>query len=131
MRARYRGGGAFSNFNWCRILARLKVKIGILPTVEFFWSRVFWGMNKSDVQDKAQDLLDKAKETAQDLKAQIQDKAKDLQKTAQQWQRKAVKSSRQAAQATDEFVHENPWTVIASVAVGCFAIGFLLGRRRD
>ena len=88
-------------------------------------------MNKSDVKDKAQDLQDQAEDTAQDLKSRVQDTAKNLQKTAQQWQKQAVKTSRRAAQATDEYVHDNPWTVITSVAIGCFALGFLLGRDRD
>ena len=38
---------------------------------------------------------------------------------------------RRAAQATDEYVHDHAWIMIASVAVTCFAVGFLLGRTRD
>ena len=70
-------------------------------------------------------------DTMQDLSSKVQDKAKEFQKTAQQWQRKAVKTSQQAAKATDEYVHENPWAIIGSVALGCFLVGFVLGRSRD
>ena len=42
-----------------------------------------------------------------------------------------IAKSKAAAQATDEYVHENPWPVIGSVALGFFALGFLLGRSRE
>src|SRR6266853_706499 len=31
----------------------------------------------------------------------------------------------------DGYVHENPWITAAGVAIICFTIGFLLGRRRE
>ena len=88
-------------------------------------------MNKSDVQDKAQDWKEKAADTVQDLKSKAQDKARDLQQTAKQWQQKAVESSRRAAEATDEYVHENTWSVLVTVGLSCLIVGILIGRSRD
>ena len=88
-------------------------------------------MNKTDVQDKVQELKEKGENFAQDLREKMQDKAKEIQKTAQQWQRQAARTTKRAARATDEYVHDNAWTVVASVAIGFFTIGFLLGRSRD
>jgi ElaB/YqjD/DUF883 family membrane-anchored ribosome-binding protein len=85
----------------------------------------------NDIKDKAQQWQGDAENAAQDLRSKVQEKARDLQEAAQEWQRRAVESSRKAAKAADEYVHENPWPVIGSVALGFFALGFLLGRSRD
>ena len=58
-------------------------------------------------------------------------KLKNFQEAAKEWQDRATESTHRAAKATDEYVHENPWTVIASVGAACFLIGFLVGRSRD
>jgi ElaB/YqjD/DUF883 family membrane-anchored ribosome-binding protein len=68
---------------------------------------------------------------AQNLGSKVQAKARQFQETAQEWQRRATESTRRAALAADEYVHDNPWPVIGSVALGFFALGFLLGRSRD
>jgi ElaB/YqjD/DUF883 family membrane-anchored ribosome-binding protein len=88
-------------------------------------------MNKTDVQDKAQDWKEKATDTVQDLKSKAQDKARDLQQTARQWQQKAVESSRRAAEVTDDYVHENTWSVLVTVGLSCLILGILIGRGRD
>ena len=88
-------------------------------------------MNKNDIQDKAQDWQGDAEEAVQSLRSKAQDKARELQETAQEWQRRATEAARKAASAADDYVHENPWAVIAPVAIGFFALGFLLGRNRD
>jgi len=48
-----------------------------------------------------------------------------------QWRRRTIEFTRKAADAADGYVHENPWTTAACVAIGCFALGFLLGQRID
>jgi ElaB/YqjD/DUF883 family membrane-anchored ribosome-binding protein len=40
-----------------------------------------------------------------------------------------VESTRAAAQVTDKYVHENPWTVVGVGAGLGFLIGYLIGRR--
>lgn len=88
-------------------------------------------MNKSDVQDKAQEWKEKATETVQELKSKAQDKARDLQQSAKQWQQKAIDTSRRAAQATDEYVHENTWSALVTVGLSCLILGILIGRSGD
>ena len=88
-------------------------------------------MNKNDIQDKAQEWQGDAEEAAQGIRSKVQEKARAFQETAQEWQRRATESTRKAAEAADAYVHENPWPVIGSVALGYFALGFLLGRSRD
>ena len=53
------------------------------------------------------------------------------EEAGQAWPRRTVEATRRAARVTDNYVHENPWMIIASVAVTCFAVGFILGRSRD
>ncbi len=60
-----------------------------------------------------------------------QHKAEDVQEQISNWQAKATRAAREFGKTADEYVHENPWMVIATVAViGC-AIGYLLSSRRD
>ena len=88
-------------------------------------------MDKNDLKDKTQEWQGDAREAAQDLRSKAQNKAREFQEKAQEWQRRASETARNAASAADDYVHENPWTVIAPVAIGFFALGFLLGRSRD
>jgi ElaB/YqjD/DUF883 family membrane-anchored ribosome-binding protein len=88
-------------------------------------------MENNQLQDKTQDWQGEAQEAAQDLRSKAATKISDLQETAQEWGRRATETSRKAAKATDDYVHENPWTAIASVAVASVLLGFLLGRSRD
>src|SRR5262245_7796605 len=44
-------------------------------------------------------------------------------------QESVADSSRKIAHTTDEWVHDNPWKVIAIVAVTSLVLGVLLGRR--
>jgi ElaB/YqjD/DUF883 family membrane-anchored ribosome-binding protein len=88
-------------------------------------------MKTNEIQDKAQEWQGEAKDAARNLQSKLKDKAADLQEAAQEWQQRAAEATRKAARATDEYVHENPWPVVASVAVGCLVLGFLLGRSRD
>jgi uncharacterized membrane protein len=48
-----------------------------------------------------------------------------------EWRRRTVELTRKAADATDGYVRENPWITAACVAIGCFTLGFLLGRSRN
>jgi ElaB/YqjD/DUF883 family membrane-anchored ribosome-binding protein len=88
-------------------------------------------MNKSDIQDKTQEWKDKAEGKAEELRTKVQDKAREFSETAREWQERARESTRRAARLTDEYVHENAWSVLASVALGCLIIGILIGRNSD
>jgi uncharacterized membrane protein len=48
-----------------------------------------------------------------------------------QWRERTVEFTRKAADATNEYVHENPWVIVAGMAIIGFTLGLLLGRGRD
>jgi uncharacterized membrane protein len=48
-----------------------------------------------------------------------------------QWQQRTVEFTRKAADTANEYIHENPWVIVAGMAVIGFTLGFLLGRRRE
>ena len=88
-------------------------------------------MNKTDVQDKAQEWKEQAEGTAQQVRSKVKEKARDLRDTAKEWQERAAEGTRRAVQVTDQYVHENTWSVLASVALGCLILGILIGRSSD
>jgi len=88
-------------------------------------------MNTDNLTGKGQDFQDNTREAAQNVRSKFQEKAQALQDTAQEWHRRASDTTRKAARTTDAYVRDNPWTVLAWVAVGCLAVGVLLGRSRD
>jgi len=45
--------------------------------------------------------------------------------------RKVTEAARTAANATDEYVHHNPWQAVGIAAVAGATLGFLLGTRRS
>jgi len=47
------------------------------------------------------------------------------------WRERTAEFTRKAADAANVYVHENAWVTAACVAIVCFSLGFLLGRRRD
>lgn len=84
-------------------------------------------MNAKEAQDKSFQAQQEIEEGIEQGGAAIADKARKFKDTAQQWSRQATDSSRRAAQATDEYVRQNPWGAIACVALGCFTLGYMLG----
>jgi ElaB/YqjD/DUF883 family membrane-anchored ribosome-binding protein len=70
-------------------------------------------------------------ELNQEISPGLTDRLKNFQQAAAEWQKRAAETTRKAAQATNGYVHENPWTVIGSVAAVCFCLGLLVGRRRE
>ena len=77
-------------------------------------------METKHIREKSQEWQEQADKTVQGVREK-----------AQEWQRKATENARRAAQAADGYVHENPWTVIASVAFASLLLGFFLARSRD
>ena len=85
------------------------------------------GDTTQEQQNQGQNMTSKVQDKAKEW----QESAKEWQQKAQEWQRRATDSARRAMEATDDYVHENPWPVIGSVALSCFVLGFVLGRSRD
>jgi ElaB/YqjD/DUF883 family membrane-anchored ribosome-binding protein len=90
----------------------------------------------NDLQDAiggAEDMLRQAKTSTTEKAAELRERAIEQLRTVREKlqiaQEAVVDKSKAAARATDDYVHENPWTAIgAGVAAGVL-IGLLLNRR--
>jgi ElaB/YqjD/DUF883 family membrane-anchored ribosome-binding protein len=51
--------------------------------------------------------------------------------TLQNVQQKVGDTAKAASEATDRYVRENPWRMVAVVAIAACAFGYLLGTLRD
>jgi len=47
-----------------------------------------------------------------------------------QWRERTAEFTRKAAGTANEYVHENPWVIVAGMAIIGFTLGLLLGRSR-
>jgi ElaB/YqjD/DUF883 family membrane-anchored ribosome-binding protein len=81
----------------------------------------------------AEDLLKKAGnetgEKARDLRAQVEGKLLAAKLRLQELEGEAVDRAREAARYTDDYVHDNPWRVIAIAAAVGFIAGLIINRR--
>jgi ElaB/YqjD/DUF883 family membrane-anchored ribosome-binding protein len=82
---------------------------------------------------EAEDLMKRAGaetgQRAQDLRAQVEAKLLAAKLRLQELQGEAVDRAKDAARATDDYVHDNPWTAIGVAAAVGFVAGLLLNRR--
>lgn len=68
--------------------------------------------------EKVEELRSKAVESINAMKSKLSDA-----------ETRVIEKTKEAAKATDEYVHENPWSSIGVAAGVGLAIGFLLGKR--
>lgn len=54
-----------------------------------------------------------------------------MSETLQNVQEKVGDKAKAATEATDRYVRENPWRMVAVVAIAACAFGYLLGTLRD
>ena len=89
--------------------------------------------------DEFSEVISHAEETLKRANAETGEKARELRSQAegmllrgklrlQELQGQALDRSRAAARATDDYVHENPWPVLAAAAIVGFAVGMLMNR---
>jgi ElaB/YqjD/DUF883 family membrane-anchored ribosome-binding protein len=87
----------------------------------------------SSMLSDAEDLLKRAGnesgERAKDLRAQVEAKLLAAKLHLQELQGEAVDRAKDAAQATDDYVHDNPWWAIGLAAAVGLAAGLLMNRR--
>jgi ElaB/YqjD/DUF883 family membrane-anchored ribosome-binding protein len=81
----------------------------------------------------AEDMLTQAANSTGDKAAELRGRAleqlKALQGRLKDTHAVALEKSKAAAQATDDYVHENPWrTIVAAASIGV-VVGLLIGRR--
>jgi ElaB/YqjD/DUF883 family membrane-anchored ribosome-binding protein len=87
----------------------------------------------SNVLSEAEDLMKRAGsetgERAKDLRAQVEAKLLAAKLKLQELQGEAIDRAKDAAVATDDYVHDNPWTAIGVAAAVGFVAGLLMNRR--
>ncbi len=64
-----------------------------------------------------------------EMRARIQDRLQRAKTELAHLQKLAVEQARHAAEATDEFVHERPWTSVGIAAGVGVLVGMLIARR--
>jgi ElaB/YqjD/DUF883 family membrane-anchored ribosome-binding protein len=69
-----------------------------------------------------QEVTPEVKKSLQDIQARASEMIPEMRD-------KAVTYVKGRAEAVDESVRTNPWTVIGTVSVACVALGFFMGRR--
>jgi ElaB/YqjD/DUF883 family membrane-anchored ribosome-binding protein len=87
----------------------------------------------SAVLAEAEDLLKKASnetgDRARDLRSQVESKLLSAKLRLQEFQGDALDRAKSAARTTDDYVHDNPWSVIGAAAAIGFLAGLLMNRR--
>ncbi|MEI7970104.1 MAG: DUF883 family protein [Betaproteobacteria bacterium] len=82
---------------------------------------------------EAEDLLRRAGsetgEKALDLRAQLEDKLLAARQRIKEVEAQTLDRAKAAARATDDYVHDHPWTAIAVAAGVGFVAGLLMNRR--
>ena len=68
-------------------------------------------------------------EVTPEVKKSLQDIQSRASELIPEMRDKAVTYVKEKAEAVDESVRTNPWTVIGTVSVACVALGFFMGRR--
>jgi ElaB/YqjD/DUF883 family membrane-anchored ribosome-binding protein len=63
------------------------------------------------------------------LRQRIRDRMDAAKERAADLQYEAVARAKDAARATDDYVHDHPWTAVSAAAAIGLALGVLIGRR--
>lgn len=71
------------------------------------------------------------KERADESQESIERTAQDLKDTATEWHQTITDRAADLATAADTYVRSNPWMAVGIVAMYAFALGLILGNRRD
>ncbi len=87
----------------------------------------------SGMLGEAEDMLkraaDETGEKARDLRSQVETKLLHAKLRLQELEGQAMDQAKEAARATDDYVHDHPWSSIGVAAAIGFVAGLLLNRR--
>ena len=83
----------------------------------------------SDAEDMLSATADQAGEKIANLRARIQTRLQDAKYRLQDAEEVLVAKTRAAARATDDYVHESPWTAVGIAAGVGLLVGLIIGRR--
>ena len=83
----------------------------------------------SDAEEMLSATADQAGEKVANLRARIQSRLLDAKERLSEAEELLVAKTRAAAQATDAYVHESPWTAIGIAAGVGLLVGLVVARR--
>lgn len=83
----------------------------------------------SEAEEMLGATADQAGEKIANLRARIQIRLKDAKERLVEAEEVLVAKTKAAARATDDYVHESPWTAVSIAAGAGLLIGLLIGRR--
>jgi ElaB/YqjD/DUF883 family membrane-anchored ribosome-binding protein len=83
----------------------------------------------SDAEEMLSATADQAGEKVSKLRARIQDRLHDAKLRLVDAEEALLAKTKAAARATDDYVHESPWTAIGVAAAAGVLLGLAIGRR--
>ncbi len=83
----------------------------------------------SDAQETLKRANTETAEKARALRSDVEAQLLRAKLRLQELQGQAMERTRAAAQATDTYVHENPWQVLGAAALVGFLLGIAINRR--
>lgn len=83
----------------------------------------------SDAEEMLSATADQAGEKVTNLRARIQVRLKEAKARLVEAEDILIDKTKAAARATDEYVHESPWTAIGVAAAAGLLVGLIVGRR--
>lgn len=83
----------------------------------------------ADAHDLLQLIADKTSENVTDLRFRLEDKIAKYKKDLARLQAAFIQRVKEAGQATDDYVHHEPWKAIGIAAGIAFVAGVLICRR--
>ena len=83
----------------------------------------------ADAEDMLQETADQVGEKYVRLRARIQERLRDARARLADAEEALVYKTRAAARATDDYVHESPWTAVGVAATVGLLVGLIIGRR--
>ena len=83
----------------------------------------------ADAQEILQLIADKTSENVTDLRFRLEDKIAKYKKDLARLQEASVAKVKEVGQATDDYVHHEPWKAIGIAAAIAFVAGVLVGHR--
>lgn len=83
----------------------------------------------TDAEELLQVTADQAGDNVTEIRRRIQDRLQSARAELGQLQEAALARVKAAGDATDEFVHQNPWASIGGAAVLGLIVGLVIARR--
>ena len=86
-----------------------------------------------NVYSKDKDTNHGSKDRMPDLNAALKQGEEQIRSTLSDVEKKLAQGKEQIKEVIDDVdkrLHENPWPIVAGVAVGCVLLGFMMGFRK-